>query len=466
MRAKLFLILLLLSNCLYSQTTDQVLSKAWDVFTRDPQLKHAMAAITIVESKNGKTIFEKNGEIGLSPASTQKVITSVAAFELLGKNYQYKTVLGYSGRKLEDSLNGILIIRGSGDPSLGSARYTNTKANHIFYKWITAIESAGFRKLSNEFSVDESGFDPMRVPGGWIVDDIGNYYGAGAGALNWRENQYDLQLTSSTKLGDPVQIKSVNGQLDFNHDFNNQLKAAGKGTGDNAYIYLPLEGSTYQLRGTIPVSENHFEISGAIVNPAVYLLDSFKIALGRARLFIPPNALQLSFLPRFFGPEIILDTHLSPSFDSLNYYFLRKSINLYGEAFVKTIALVKQGYGSTEKGIEQIKKLFTTAGVDPDAISIIDGSGLSPQNRVTTNAITAILQYARRREWFPSFYAALPEFNGMKMKSGYISGVRSFCGYHQSKKGVQYSYSIIVNNFTGSSAEITKKIYKLLDYLK
>lgn len=466
MRAIFLMPVLFISLFVSAQSNSPSFSKAWDTFSKDPQLKYAIAAITIVDASSGKILFEKNGETGMAPASTQKIITSVAGFEILGKDYKYKTFLGYSGQRIKDSLVGLLFIRGKGDPSLGSDRFASTKPATVFNQWVKKIKEVGLGKLPNGFFVDESAFNPMRVPGGWIVDDIGNYYGAGAGALNWRENQYELRLESGQKIGDPVSIKTLNGQKEFYHDFSNQLKSAAKGTGDNAYIYLPLAGSRYQLHGTIPIDEKNFEISGSVVDPADYLIDSFRVVLERAKLLAPSKVLQYTLDRELTGGETIIDTYYSPNFDSLNYYFLRNSINLYGEAFVKTIALEKTGLGSTEKGLDLIKKFFSSIGVDPDAISIIDGSGLSPQNRVTTRAITSILRYAKKKSWYANFLQALPEYNGMKMKSGYISGVRAFCGYHQSKAGVSYSYSIIVNNFRGSSAEITKKIYKLLDNLK
>ena len=71
------------------------------------------------------------------------------------------------------------------------------------------------------------------------------------------------------------------------------------------------------------------------------------------------------------------------------------------------------------------------------------------------------MQYARSKPWFKSFYNALPEINGIKMKSGSIGGVRSFTGY-----AGNYTFAIVVNNYNGSSGEIVKKMYKLLDILK
>ncbi|RYY88204.1 MAG: D-alanyl-D-alanine carboxypeptidase/D-alanyl-D-alanine-endopeptidase, partial [Chitinophagaceae bacterium] len=105
-------------------------------------------------------------------------------------------------------------------------------------------------------------------------------------------------------------------------------------------------------------------------------------------------------------------------------------------------------------------------GVDPTELNIKDGSGLSPENRVTTKALVQVLQYARKQTWFPGFYLALPENNGMKLKSGTIAGVKAYCGYHTSKAGITYSVSFIVNNFNGSERELVQKMYAVLNELK
>jgi len=87
-------------------------------------------------------------------------------------------------------------------------------------------------------------------------------------------------------------------------------------------------------------------------------------------------------------------------------------------------------------------------------------------NRVTTHAQVEILKYARKQNWFKYFYDALPEYNGMKMKSGTISDVKGFCGYHASKDGREYIFAFLVNNYSGSSLSLVNKMYKVLDILK
>jgi len=157
---------------------------------------------------------------------------------------------------------------------------------------------------------------------------------------------------------------------------------------------------------------------------------------------------------------------MSPPLDSLNYWFLQKSINLYGEALIKTIAYQQAGTGSTDKGVEILRDFWSKNGIEKSAINIIDGSGLSPQNRVTTNALVTVLQYAKTRPWFNSFYNALPSYNNMKMKSGTIGGAKAYTGYHTAKNGTEYTFAIIINNYDADAGNIVPKMYKVLDELK
>ncbi len=162
----------------------------------------------------------------------------------------------------------------------------------------------------------------------------------------------------------------------------------------------------------------------------------------------------------------LLHTQVSPALDSINYWFMKKSVNLYGESLVKTIAWQQNGLGTTDEGLEIMKNFWKEKGIDPASLRMIDGSGLSPQNRVTTNALIKVLQFARSRPWYSYYLDALPEYNKMKLKSGTIGGSKGFAGYHTSKDGINYTIAMLVNNYDGSAAEIVKKMFLVLDELK
>jgi D-alanyl-D-alanine carboxypeptidase/D-alanyl-D-alanine-endopeptidase (penicillin-binding protein 4) len=247
-----------------------------------------------------------------------------------------------------------------------------------------------------------------------------------------------------------------------------EVKTAAKGSGDNAIIYLPPYSDFGYVRGTIPMGDTNFIIRGAIPDPAGQLARTFSkknisnhvIHYAGSYNGISNKSKEQPFLP------VIFYTHFSPTLDSINYWFMHKSINLYGEAFVKAIGYKKEEKGNTETGIKWIKDFWKPLGIESSAIKILDGSGLSPANRVTTKALVQILTYAKNKEWFGTFYNSLPVMNGIKMKSGYIGGVRSYSGYIKSNAGIEYTFAFIINNFDGSPTTVREKMYKVLDLLK
>jgi len=461
--------LLFLSYFVQAQSLEEKLATGAQQLLADTQMKHAILGLYIADAKTGAVIFDKNGAVGLAPASCQKIFTSIAAFELLGHDFRYKTELGYDG-KIEDlALKGNLHVLGSGDPTFGSERWDQTKEENVMTEFMEALKKFRINRITGDVLIDDSKFSIQPIPDGWIWQDIGNYYGAGSWGVNWHENQYDMILQTGSKVGDDAGISSIKPDLPANV-LVNQFKTGEKGSGDNAYIYLPPYSVFAFTQGTMPLGESNFSISGAIPNAPAYFAKVLEKNLARNNIKIvrpcKTNIDRLVEKRNWPSIQSSFFTHYSPTLDSMNYWFLKKSINLYGEAFVKTIAFKKIGFGSTDKGVELVKDFWKEQGIETSALNIIDGSGLSPQNRVTPDALVKALQFASKRSWFKSFYNALPEMNGMKMKSGSIGGARSYAGYQTSKDGNEYVFAIIVNNYDGSSMDMTHKMWKLLDVLK
>ncbi len=453
--------LLVYSKLFFGQDLRKRLASEIGHLQVDDQMKHGILGISIVNSKTGEKIVEINAQMGLVPASCQKIITSATALELLGPSYRFATILGYDGKIANGTLQGNLYVLGSGDPSLGSWRYESTKEENIVNNWICGIKQQGINKITGSLIGVTDRWENEIIPGGWIWDDIGNYYGAGASALNWHENQYDLVLSSNDSIGGKVTIVSMKPKP-YQVNIESQLTAAAKGSGDNAYIYLPPNGKKGVVRGTIPVGEKAFTISGSFPDPTSQTLSILSDKLSIENMM--PDSIISDGKKNSIFFQIL--KYESPALDSLNYWFLKKSINLYGEAFMKTIAFEKTGFGSTDNGIDVLKKFWMEHGIEKASLQIIDGSGLSPQNRVTVDALVKVLQYAKKRPWFKNYYDALPIFNQMKLKSGTIGGAKSFAGYHTSKDGTEYTIAFIINNYDGSAGEIVKKMFRVLDVLK
>lgn len=460
MKAVFVIVILFVVSVTHAQELTNKIQNAMDQLQLDAQLVHGIASLYVVDTKTGEIIFKKNEQTGLAPASCQKVVTSVTAFEILGKNFQYNTALFASGKIINGTLNGNLYLQSSGDPTFGSWRWNSTKETVVLDKFSSALKAKNIRSISGSVNILQKEWQ-QGIPDGWIWQDIGNYYGAPASGFNWRENQYDLVLKSGKKIGDSVAIKNVVPTL-FDLNFKNEFTSASTGNGEDAYIYLPVAGSTALLRGTVGINKDNVTISGAIPDPANQFAKTFLkannivanyYAAGGSSQNLPADAVKIA-------------EHLSPPLDSINYYFLKRSVNLYGEALVKTIAFKTSGYGSTTEGVEVIRKFWEKNGIEASALKMLDGSGLSPENRVTTFSFVKILTFARTKSWFNSFYEALPLINNIHMKSGHVSGVLSYSGYVSSKSGKEYTFSFIVNNFDGSTGGMKEKMWRVLDLLK
>jgi D-alanyl-D-alanine carboxypeptidase/D-alanyl-D-alanine-endopeptidase (penicillin-binding protein 4) len=461
---KILILLIPVGAC--CQPVSEQLSAAINTLENDNQFKHAMISMYVVDSKTGNVVYEKNAQTGMAPASCQKVITSTTAFELLGKNYTYKTYIRAAGKIKNEKLTGDLYLMGCGDPTLGSWRWEQTKQENVLKKISSTLSSKKIKIIDGNIEVGNYFFSYNPIPDGWIWQDIGNYYGAGAWGFNWHENQYDLNLKSTGKINAATTIVST-VPVNLTNNIVNLVTSAAKGSGDKVYIYATPYNEHIFATGTMPINENKFKVSGSMPDPSLAFGKTMISFLQNEGVSLTGKLITNHFANfRALNQGMLLDSIVSPALDSINYWFLKKSINLYGEALVKTISLQQTMLGSTDTGLAIIKDFWSKRGIEKSALKIIDGSGLSPANRVTTNALVTVMQYAKKQSWFSSFYFDLPEINKIKMKDGYINGVRSYTGYIKSGTGSEYTFSLIVNNFDGNPGTVREKMWRVLNILK
>jgi D-alanyl-D-alanine carboxypeptidase/D-alanyl-D-alanine-endopeptidase (penicillin-binding protein 4) len=470
MRIKALLItnFILIGGIASAQTLQSRLQSAFNRLQADSQCKYASVSLTVLDAKTGETVFTANPNMGLATASTLKTITSITAFNILGKDFQYQTQFGYSGGISGDgTLNGDLIIKGAGDPTLGSWRYNGHHENDILSQMVAAIQKAGIKKINGHVMGDDSIFGTQSVPDGWIWMDVGNYYGAGTSGLCWRENQFDIKLKTGP-INTPIGVLRTVPNTPY-LNYKSELLNAPSGTGDNAYAYLPIGTRLMYLRGTYAEGKDKKSISVAVPDPAydaAYRLTDTLRRLGFAITGEPESVLTLNAAGQPL-PAITnnLTTILSPTLSQIVYWLNQKSINLYAEQLLKTIAWKSGKQPSTNNGVEVEQDFWKARGIDSHSLNVVDGSGLSPGDRVTTMTMATVLKSAKGADWYPDFYESLPTYNNMKMKSGSILNVLTYAGY-QTHNGRELCFSIMVNNFNGSSRGIKEKMFRVLDELK
>lgn len=445
------------TQIVFAQNISQKLDTATKNLMNSPLAVSSNISLYVAD-ENGQLIYEYNGNKGLSTASTQKIFTAAAALETLGKNYTYQTTASYSGTISSGNLNGNLFISSNGDPTLGSWRYEGFKPENFKQKFLEALKKSGITKISGDLIIDDSYFDHQTIPGGWPWDDLGNYYGAGIWGINWRENQFDINISGTDFKSFSYPLEGV--------QWLNDLKASGNS--DQSLIFTAPHSDVALINGNLP-SGKITTVSGAVPNPPLQLgVEAIKW-LKESNIEISGKVVTNSQLeiegksPFSISKNKVILHYESPTLDKIVYWFLRKSVNLYGEALIKTLGKEKKQNSSFKSGVAYLKEFWTSKGINSNMINFADGSGLSPQNYVSAKAEVQALLYAKKQPWFSSYYEGFPtQDNGMKMKSGTMRDIKSYAGYHTAKDGKKYVYSAIINNYQGSGSTELQKILSVL----
>ncbi|MCL7989368.1 D-alanyl-D-alanine carboxypeptidase/D-alanyl-D-alanine-endopeptidase [Sphingobacterium sp. lm-10] len=460
-----FLFTCLLANS-YAQSLSSKLPVAFTQFRNEGGLASDNVSLVVMDTKKGDILFEHRANTGMATASTLKVITSITALDVLGPEYSYTTTVSYAGTVDKSGvLKGDLIIKGTGDPTLGSDRYANTKAQNILDHWTFAIKQLGITRIDGRVIGDDRIFGGNQVPAGWPAADIGNYYGAGISGLNWKENKTGITF-SPAAIGRSAIIKSISDDLSY-LTIRNEVTTGNAGTGDKVFGFSSPYASTILLKGTYGKDlRKTIEIS--IPDPAYQLARDLKSNLEKEGITINGVAASAYKLPDYadhIGKTIAV--HQSPKLAEIIYWFNQKSINLYGEALLKTIGKEKSHLKTTTESAEYVIAYWKSKlNIPKKDLGMLDGSGLSPANRITASAMSSIMLYARDRNWYTDFHNSLPSINHMKMKSGTIGGVLGYTGFQTSAGGEELTFTLFVNNYKGSSANMRQRMFKLLNVLK
>jgi serine-type D-Ala-D-Ala carboxypeptidase/endopeptidase (penicillin-binding protein 4) len=465
----IFFILLLacMTICSFSQ------EKTSDTFVADSSLAHASLSLCVADAKTGEFILDYNSGISLTPASVMKVITSAAALELLGPGYTFQTTVGYTGKlnKRFGILKGNIIIHGGGDPALGSKYFSD------YYKgfpdnWVTEIKKLGIKRIKGKVITDDSYYDFLPVPGKWLWEDEGNYYGAGAYGLSVFDNTYEIHLKTFSGSFSPA-IKEI-----VPDDCRSELSSflISSGTTDEGYVFAAPYSKQGWIAGTVPVDQDDFVLKASITDPPLVLAKIFTQKLKKAGIRVSGDPTTRRMEKNFKDEKSVpISETISPPLSEIIGVLNHESVNLFAEHLIKELGKKFKNNGSTASGAQVITEFLKNSGIDTNGMFIEDGSGLSPLNAINTRELVRLLVYMKNRgKYFPEYYSSLPDAgkNGtlknyfkdplfdsrLKAKSGSMTRVRSFAGYFTTLSGKEMVFSIIINNYSGPSKKIISEI--------
>lgn len=456
----------------------QSLQDKVDNFVRDYSLRHANISVCVIDIAAHRIVAEHRAEHVVAPASTLKAVTTATALSVLGPNFRFPTELQHDGSIAGGRLNGNIYIKGYGDPTLGAGEIDgNPDLDGIMDKFRAAIADKDIKAITGSIIGDGSFYDSQGAVDSWQWADLGNYYGVSARGLNINDNEYTLYFARSSRVGATPRIARIDPEIPW-MEFVNEVKQAGPRTGDQAYIY----GSPYTylryVRGTIPAGSSTFDIKGSVPDPPLLAARELRLALERDGITVANGESTVQSGINSTRRRIIM-RHRSPALSDIVERTNMRSVNMYCEAMVKEIGRQKKEKGSTEAGTEAILEYWAERGVPVEGITLADGSGLSRANAVSARFLAEVLRkVALDQIVFPILRSSLPRagysgnLNGkfrntsaygkLYAKSGTLGNVRGYTGYFTGANGREYSFAILVSDYTSSGGAMRRRMDGLM----
>ncbi|TNF47205.1 MAG: D-alanyl-D-alanine carboxypeptidase/D-alanyl-D-alanine-endopeptidase [Bacteroidetes bacterium] len=471
-----FIFFTVLLNLSFGQVQEAINS-----FSKDSKLEHASISFYAYDLTSKKTISDFNGKTSLPTASTAKLYPTAIALEMLGKDFRPETRIYINGRIENGVLKGDLIVRGGGDVTLGSRFFNDAGHEKDFLKqWLDSIKEAGITKIEGNVICDGSDFGYMGIPDGWSWGDQGNYYGAGVSGISVYDNTLFYQFKTSSKAGDTAQLISIFPNYP-ELSFRNEITASTKG-GDNSYIYgSPFSKNRFGV-GTLPVNSSRFQVKGSHPDPEHQLsldLHQFLIENGIQIAGAPQSYLKSSLQTISYKDDQMLFSYFGRTVEEIATITNMKSVNLFAEGLLCLVGYHFSGKGTTEEGLKQIELFLESKKISQHGFYLNDGSGLSRSNGISAWHFCHLLEFMYHSKSYSVFEKTLPVAGKsgtlsslcsgqtgqgrIFAKSGTMHRIKSYSGYVKTKSGKMVAFAFIVNNYSCSSSELTKKMEVVLN---
>jgi D-alanyl-D-alanine carboxypeptidase/D-alanyl-D-alanine-endopeptidase (penicillin-binding protein 4) len=360
----------------------------------------------LVTDSNGQIILEKNADKKRIPASILKIFSSLVALHYLGDDYRFATEFYLDGQSN-------LKIKGYGDPLLISEVVSK----------ISQVLAVLLKKNQplNDLVLDDSYFQqPLTIPG---ITSSPQPYDAPNGSLCVNFNTVSFKRT-------PQGYVSAEPQTPLLPFVIEKIKASGLKRGRIVFSHNKNEIALYAGK----LFQYFFEKQGIRFNGMV--------KLGR----INDNTDRLIF--KYVS---------SSSLAEIVVKLLEHSNNFTtNQLLIATGAKIIGPPGTLAKGVT-IASDYAREMLDIEAMRIVEGSGISRDNRVTALQMNKILQ-----EFLPYHY--LMRRQGREYyKTGTLYGVSTRAGYIKRSNGEFYRYVIMFNTAGKSTDSLILRLLRILD---
>ena len=435
-----------------------------DSLIEAPEFRSMHWGVLVVDPTRGDTLYSRNADKLFMPASNQKLLTGSTALTQLGPEYRWPTTLWARGTARDGVLEGDLVVRGQGDPSIST--HVRGDALAPLRALGDSLRARGVMRIRGRIVAAASPFTDSPLGYGWSVGDLDESYSAGVDALYFNEGFTEIAVYGGAVAGDPVRVVTrpastypalivrarTVARAAIGASAIDSLAALPRITAGQDSSRLGVLVSGTIAAGDSIVHELAFrDQSGAYVAALREALRAQGIAVDEAAT---DTTARLDSLAAMWSPPL---REIMP-------FFEKPSQNQIGELLFKTLALAKTGVGTADSAQQVVTRQLLAWGAPADGFAVRDGSGLSRHDYVSPRTIVTVLDAMRRSPDFRVFYDGLPIAgvdgtirNRMKgtpaagnlhAKTGTLDKARSLSGYVTTADGRLLLFSALANNYT------------------
>ncbi len=439
------------------ESAESVFVKTVETILGNSCLRKQNFGIKIHSLERNQTLYSVNSHRLFAPASNVKLLTTAMALKRLRPDYRFKTGLYATTPVGGETLRGDIFIKGFGDPNLVSEQ---------MWLLVKELKNIPLRKVHGDIIADASFFDNNLRVKTWKKGGV-EAYNAPLGALSFNFNTVTVHINPGEKPGDrPVVV--VDPNIEFIR-VDNRARTVSKSKRSRLIVNRIDRGGHNEITISGVVSVNHARETYYlnITRPAYYAASVFKEYLRQEGVEVT-GKVRVGFVPE--GAYEVL-SHSSMPLSLILRGLNKFSNNFVAEQILKTIGADIYGPpGTTLNGLRAMDEYMQSLKYKPEGFSILDGSGLSRQNRLSPDQIVSVIQdmYADLGV-YPEFISALgvmgrdgnvlKRMNGhnsaerARVKTGTLNSVSALSGYFQSADGERFAFSILMNDLKCSNGQ-------------
>lgn len=420
------------------EKTDSIIT----LYNKDPIFKNAKWGFCVYNPKTKKIIISKDRCRSYIPASTMKLITTETALSLLGENFRWKTQINYSGFIDEyKNLNGNLYLITNNDPTLGYKKINIFPTSNFFNIITHKIREKGIKKINGNIIIEFVLFKSDLL---FLKKILKNHYGNYYSILNNINNNFNFQ--------------NFINQKNNNVFFCNKNKKTEKNKFENAYLVNDIPSSIFLF-----------------IKKLKRYLDKNQKLKFNGQIYLQKK----NIINNFFLNTKKIYTYQSPALKDIVYFINQTSNNYFAEQLLNSLGYLMGKKPIRKTGINLVIKYLHTQNLDLHGFSYTDGSGLSRSNYITPIAQVKYLSNIMNKPFFHIFFKSLPKagetgtlknmfvnsiaIGKLRAKTGTLSNVKALTGYLDTRSGNRLCFSLLVNNFSGNTEIIKKRIEKLIE---